>query len=132
VNLIVGDYFKVETIYVKHSKMACDLIGWLRSKTYVLARLRDVQTQSGKPALTVIRAVLTRWTVHYLAFRRLLELQYALRALVNNDAMASNDQKVLCPSGSTAANRRKAREMIAIIEDGSFWHSLARCETFFT
>ncbi len=129
-NLVVGDYFKVETIYVKHSKMACDLIGWLRSKTYVLACLRDVQTRSGKPPLTVIHAVLTRWTAHYLAFRRLLELRYALQNLVNHDAMAPTDQQILCPSGSSVANRRKAHEMIATIEDASFWHSLARCETF--
>ncbi|KAH9015497.1 hypothetical protein EDB84DRAFT_1567670 [Lactarius hengduanensis] len=72
VNLIVGDYFKAESIYVKHSKMASDLISWLCSKTYILARLREVQTQSGKPPLTVICAVLTRWTAHYLAFKRLL------------------------------------------------------------
>ncbi|KAH9046941.1 hypothetical protein EDB84DRAFT_1557976 [Lactarius hengduanensis] len=88
VNLIVGDYFKAESIYVKHSKMASDLISWLCSKTYVLARLREVQTQSGKPPLTVICAVLTRWTAHYLAFKRLLELQLPLRALVTHDAIS--------------------------------------------
>jgi hypothetical protein len=131
VSLIVGDYFKVETVYIKHSKMACDLISWLHSKTYVLARLRDVQTQSRRSPLTVIHAVLTRWTVHYLAFRRLLELHRPLQVLMNQDTMASSDQKVLCPSGSTVANKRKAIDMIAIIDDSSFWHSLARCKPFF-
>ena len=88
--------------------------------------------QSGKKPLTVIRAVLTRWTAHYLAFKRLLELQHPLRALVTHDKMAQPDQHILIPSGSTAANKRKAREMIAIIEDSTFWHSLARCETYLT
>ena len=112
--------------------MACDLISWLRSKTLVLARLRALQEENGRvPALTVIRAVLTRWTAHYLAFRRLLELQPTLRALVSHDALLPNDQKVICPSGSTAANKRKAREMVEIIDNTSFWHSLARCETFY-
>lgn len=126
VNLVVGDYFKVETIYVEHSKMACDLIGWLRSKTFVLANLRDIQIQSGRKPLTVIRAVLTRWTAHYLAFQRLLELQHPLQALVNRDAMPPPDQRVLNPQSGTAANKRKAREMTAIIQNSGFWHSLAR------
>jgi hypothetical protein len=67
---------------------------------------------------------------HYLAFRRLLELKLYIVALVNEDAMAPEDQKILTPQGSTTANKKKAREMVAVIEDGSFWHSLARYEPF--
>lgn len=130
-NLIVGDYFKAETIFVTHSKLACELITWLRSKTTILARLRDIQCRYGKSPITVIRAVLTRWTAHYLAFRRLLELKLFIQALVSEDAMAPEDQKILTPQGSSTANKRKAREMVVIIEDGRFWHSLARYETFF-
>lgn len=74
----------------------------------------------------MIRAVLTRWTAHYLAFRRLLELQHPLQALVNRDAMAPPDQRVLNSQSGTAANKRKAREMTAIIQNSGFWHSLAR------
>lgn len=132
VNLVVGDYFKVETIYVAHSKLACELIGWLRSKTYVLAHLREVQVQSGRQPLTVIRAVLTRWMAHYLAFKRLLELQHPLQALVTHDAIAPADQHYLIPPGSTTANKKKAHEMIAVIRNASFWHSLARCEIYLT
>ena len=74
-NLIVGDYFKAETIFVTHSKLACELITWLCSKTTILAHLRDVQCRYRKSPITIIRAVLTRWMAHYLAFRRLLELK---------------------------------------------------------
>jgi len=130
VNLVVGDYFKIETIFVTHSKSACELITWLRSKTSVLAHLRDVQVRNGKQPITVIRAVLTRWTAHYLAFRRLLELRISIQALVLEDTLAPDDQKIIIPQGSSAANRKKAREMMTVIEDGSFWHSLARYETF--
>ncbi|KAH9068192.1 hypothetical protein EDB83DRAFT_2222872, partial [Lactarius deliciosus] len=129
VNLIVGDYFKVETVYTKHSKMACELISWLRSKTQVLARLRVVQVQSGMQPLSVIRAVLTRWTAHYLAFRRLLQLHRPLTVLVNSDAMALPHQRILVSPGLSASNKRRAQEMVVIIEDGSFWHSLARLKT---
>ena len=131
-NLIVGDYFKTETTFVQYSKMACDLISWLRSKTYVLAGLRDIQIQSGKMPLTAICAVITRWTAHYLAFRRLLELKLPLRALVNQDAMAPSGQQILVPLGSTAANKRKAHEMVAIIENPTFWLSLDRYATHYS
>lgn len=76
----------------------------------------------------MIRAVLTRWTAHYLAFSRLLELHLPLKALVNQDAMAPSDKKILIPSSGSAANKKKAREMVAIIETPVFWHALARCE----
>ena len=112
--------------------MACDLISWLRSKTYVLASLRDIQIQSGKMPLSVIRAVITRWTAHYLAFRCLLELKLPLRALVNQDAMAPSGQQILVPLGSTAANKKKAREMVAIIENPTFWLSLDRYATHYS
>jgi hypothetical protein len=128
INLIVGDYFSIQTIYVKHSKSACELIAWLRSKTYILAQLREIQTQSGQRARSVIRAVLTRWTAHYLAFSRLLELQHPLKVLVIQDAMAEPDKKVLVPSSGSKANKQKAKDMVAIIEDGAFWHALARCD----
>ena len=100
--------------------MASELITWLHSKTYVLAHLREVQVASGKLPLTVIRAVLTRWMAHYLAFSHLLELQHPIRALVNHDTMALPDQKIFTPPGMTAANKKKVHQMTSIIEDPSF------------
>ncbi|KAG2160125.1 uncharacterized protein EDB93DRAFT_1074526, partial [Suillus bovinus] len=102
--LIVGDYFKSSggTVYLGYSKKASDLISWLRSKTLVLATLRDIQvalnsTNSSRPnrVLTVIRAVLTRWTVHYLAFRRLLDLKFALDILVRQEKSLGQDSKIV-------------------------------------
>jgi hypothetical protein len=52
---------------------------------------------------------------HYLAFRRLLELKLYIVALVNEDAMAPEDQKILTPQGSTTANKKKAHEMVAVL-----------------
>lgn len=127
INLVVGDYFSIQTAYIEYSKTACELITWLRSKTYILAQLKDVQVKSGKQPLAVIRAVLTRWTAHYLAFSRLLELQHPLKVLVSHDAMAQPNNKILNPSGGNAASKKKAREMVAIIENSAFWHALARC-----
>ena len=54
---------------------------WLRGKTYVLALLHDVQQTNSLHVLAVIRAVLIRWTAHYLAYRRLLEIRLSLQSL---------------------------------------------------
>ena len=67
-NLIVGDLFKVKDDYGKYGNMAQELITWLRSKTQVLALLCDIQMATMGKTLTIIRAVLTRWISHYLAY----------------------------------------------------------------
>lgn len=72
-NLIVGDFFKSDTEFLQYTDKATELIGWLWGKTYILA-LREVQQTNSLRVLAVIRAVLTRWTAHYLAYRRLLEI----------------------------------------------------------
>ncbi|KAI0049656.1 hypothetical protein FA95DRAFT_1488644, partial [Auriscalpium vulgare] len=122
VNLVVGDYFKTKATFLLYTEQATDLITWLRSKTFVLALLRDIQKGGGR-VRTVIRAVLTRWTSHYLAYDRLLELQPALRALVSTDELrgSSNSQVI---TGDASAKRRATR-MVGIIKDSAFWDALA-------
>jgi hypothetical protein len=127
INLVVGDYFSIWTDYINHSQSACELITWLRSKTYILAQLNDVQLKSGKQARTVIHAVLTRWTAHYLVFSRLLKLQYPLKALVTRNAMVMPNEQILIPSSGTSASKKKAAQMVNLIESGAFWHVLAQC-----
>lgn len=132
INLVVGDYFKTSgaVVYLAYSKKASELITWLRSKTLVLASLRDIQyaINSTNPSqtrrvLTVIRAVLTRWTAHYLAFRRLLDLKFALDILVMQEKGLRRDSKIIT---GDAASRKKATEMLKLIEDPVMWMILAR------
>ena len=40
--------------------------------------------------------------------------------------MAEPDKKILIPLSGNAASKRKAREMVATIEDPAFWHALAQ------
>ncbi|KAI0956286.1 hypothetical protein AcV7_006723 [Taiwanofungus camphoratus] len=97
---------------------------WLQKRTYVLAILRDVQVVHGKKPLTVICAVLTHWTAHYLAYRCLLELQPTLKWIINDDELHGNESCLI--TGSNAKTKQKSRETIELIKDGLFWHSLAR------
>jgi hypothetical protein len=71
--------------FLKYSKEASELIAWLRSKSYVLALIRKTQLENGLRVLAIIRAVLTRWTAHYLAFSCLLEVAGTLRILANQE-----------------------------------------------
>jgi hypothetical protein len=122
---VVGKYFKSNSDVLKYADDATQLITWLRSKTLILAKIRKVFIDSKARPLAVIRAVLTRWTSHYMAYRRLLDLRLALDAVVANDALQSRDEDKTVVTGDAKA-KRKALQMVKIIKDPLFWHSLAR------
>ncbi|KAI0363229.1 hypothetical protein BV20DRAFT_958722, partial [Pilatotrama ljubarskyi] len=120
VNLVVRNYFGSKARLFTCTKQADELIKWLRSRTYLLALLRDIQDGLpgfSSPAKTVIRGVLTRWTSHYLAYHRLLELFPALQVLCHHPGLyESGDED----------SHAKTRSMIPIIQDPLFWHSITR------
>lgn len=128
INLVVGDYFKCrDSTFTQVSTLATELITWLRSKTFVLALLRAIQEENGQATLSVIRAVLTRWTAHYLAYCRLLELEPSLRLLAQKDAMKDEHDSQLITGDARA--KAKAREMVGLIldRDNTFWSAIRRC-----
>ena len=128
-NLIVGDFFKSDTEFLQYTDKATELIGWLRGKTYILALLREVQQTNSLRILAVIRAVLTCWTAHYLAYRRLLEIRLSLQILVENDEkLELRNQQLLLGDASA---RERSQKNIAIIKNSAFWHSLARFASVF-
>lgn len=69
------------------------------------------------PELTIIRAVLTRWTAHFLAYSRLLEVRTQLQALAADPSkMVTGDRNA----------RIRAEIMVAIINNAAFWEAIAR------
>ncbi len=94
--------------------MATQLIAWLRSKTLVLSHL----------PYAVLQAILTRWTAHYCAYRRLLQLYTSLITIALKDSTISNERERIMVTGE-AASQRKARDMVAIIQNPLFWHNIA-------
>jgi hypothetical protein len=114
INLVVGDYFKAEQEFLVCADKATELISWLRSKTLVLALLRQAQIDAtGGHAKAVIRAVITRWTAHYLAYRRLLELKPTLMSVVFADEARRDDQKQIV-TGDTKA-KAKALDPVVLL-----------------
>jgi hypothetical protein len=122
INLVVGDYFKSDSNFLVYSKLADALIKWLRSKTYILGLIQNIQRDTNGRILSVIRAVLTRWTAHYLAYRRLVELRPAPESIIAADAMRPKSDLV---KGDRKA-KTKAREMLRVIRNPSFWFALVR------
>lgn len=105
--------------------MASELIAWLRSKTLVLALIREVQIAiPGNTAIkAIIRAVLTRWTMHYQSYRRLGELHAILLVVINTDDNRPIQERRLI-TGDTRA-KAKATAMVGLIKEPGFWHALA-------
>ncbi|KAF8439857.1 hypothetical protein L210DRAFT_3402144 [Boletus edulis BED1] len=118
-NLIVGDLFKVKDDYAVYGDMAQELITWLRGKTRVLALLREIQMATIGRTIAILRAVLTRWLSHYLAYRRLLEVRPALELLI------TKHEFTLLASGNRIACR-KTETAIVTIKNATFWHAMAR------
>ena len=127
VNLVVGDYFKSKVEALEFADQAADLIAWLRSKTLILGLLRDAQATVPGATITdiktVIRAVLTRWTMHYQSYRRLCELHTVILMIVELDERQPEQHRRVITGDAKA--KAKARSMIRLIKDQSFWHALA-------
>jgi hypothetical protein len=89
-----------------------------------LALLRQAQFQAKGEAASVLRAVLTRWTAHFLAYSRLLDLRASLTSIVYADEARPNPQKLIMTGDAKA--KAKAKLMIEVIKDQQFWVALAR------
>ncbi|KAJ7653902.1 ribonuclease H-like domain-containing protein [Mycena polygramma] len=130
--LILGDYFKV---YIEASLIAEDataLIGWINNH----GRVRKVFDESQAAVsmdrnagriivLVYLVANLTRWTTHFVAFKRLFLLREALHLAVLQKRNAIIAAAVGAAT-STEGQRLKedAERMCALIEDKPFWTGL--------
>jgi hypothetical protein len=117
------------------SAKVTSLITWLCSKTQVLDLIHDIQVAlnnanpgSAGQVLSVIRAVLTWWTAHYLSYQRLLALRRTLEIMVENDDKLRPQDKIVI--NGDRSSRAKAMEMVSIIKDLLFWHWIARCNMY--
>jgi hypothetical protein len=125
VNLVVRDYFKSDASTLEFTDHATELIAWLCSKTQVLGLMRDVQRQLSDEAVkAVIRAIITRWTAHYQAYSRLLDLRVVLIAVIDTDSR--RQEKDQCVISGDTKSKKKVKEMVALINEDTFWRALLR------
>ena len=101
------------------------LITWLQSKTIILAAIHSQHTENHLSMLAIIRAVITWWTAHYLAYCWLLELHGTLQVVVVNDKEKRAEDKIVVTSDAKA--KANARRMVKLILDELlFWHGIAQ------
>ncbi|THU83160.1 hypothetical protein K435DRAFT_571524, partial [Dendrothele bispora CBS 962.96] len=118
VNLIVGDFIKLKVPLIRAADKALELIKWFNNHSFALGLLRQEQTFYRFAVLVLILPVLTRWTSHYLAMDRLVELKPAFLRLVISDDIC---KKLVASAGSKAADKTKAKKMIRLIKETEFW-----------
>jgi hypothetical protein len=124
INLVVGNYLACEKLFVSISREASELISWLRGRTFVLASIRETQASLNKAAVSVLRIILTRWTAHFLAYRRLLDLRQSLEIIATQEENRADDQKLIIKGRREA--KEQARKMLKLIQNPDFWRSIAR------
>lgn len=105
-------------------EQAEELITWLRSKRQIPSLISEAQDRLNRSPKAVIRAVITRWTAHYCAYRRLLELKLALENIADAELRLPDSQRQLIIGDARA--KEKATNALSTIQSGLFWHNLAR------
>ncbi|KAH6903798.1 hypothetical protein BKA70DRAFT_1103704, partial [Coprinopsis sp. MPI-PUGE-AT-0042] len=123
INLVVGDYFKIKSPLIHVVSEALEVVKWFNNHSRALGLLRAQQMESNglNHILSLILPVLTRWTSHYLSLSRLLRLQLYFMGLLLS---SSKREALVTAAGPKAEQRRKAEEVIGIIERPDFWISV--------
>ncbi|KAJ7592357.1 ribonuclease H-like domain-containing protein [Mycena floridula] len=129
--LILGDYFKVNTLAAQIAEDATALLGWLNNHGRVRKIFDESQAAISSDRLkriiilSYLVANLTRWTAHYVAFMRLLHLKDALQL-----AVITHRRGIIEAQVGTAKAREKdhleeeANVSCDRIMNGMFWNGL--------
>ncbi|KAH7917236.1 hypothetical protein BV22DRAFT_1026766, partial [Leucogyrophana mollusca] len=123
INLVVSDIFKAKNTFINIVSDALEVVKWFNNHSRALGMLREVQKEKFNKVLCLILPVLTRWTSHYLAVTRLLELEITFKQLMLN---AANDatQALLRCAGDKPAAKTAAQKIFDILERYEFWGKL--------
>ena len=119
VNLVVGDLFKLKSTYLTTVDKAIEVIKWFNNHSRALGLLRKEQLTTYHKILALIQPVITRWTSHFLATRRLLETSSALRS-----CCIKEENLLETCGGDRQQDRFKAREIIKTVLDLQFWNDI--------
>lgn len=111
------------------SRETTELISWLHSKPFILALVRETQESLlNKAAVPVLRIFLPRWTAHFLAYRRLLELRQTLEIIATQEENRPDDKKLIIKGKPEV--KEHAQKMMKLVQNPVFWFSIARLVSF--
>ncbi|KAJ3519444.1 hypothetical protein NMY22_g13201 [Coprinellus aureogranulatus] len=127
INLVLSNYFKVKGCLISIVNEALEIVKWFNNHSHALGLLRQQQLASGLTRyVSLILPVLTRWTSHYLSVSRLLNLQYHFQCLILNREKRNS---LLLAAGAKDDQKKKAEEILHIIEHPDFWDDLKLIQT---
>lgn len=119
VNLVVGDLFKLKSMYLTTVDKAIEIIKWFNNHSHALGLLWKEQLTTYHKILALIQPVITRWTSHFLATRHLLEMSSALRSCcIKEEGLLET-----C-GGDCQQDRFRACEIIKTVLDLDFWNDI--------
>lgn len=91
------------------------IIIYMNGHSKVVGLIRDAQRANGVNApLVLLNTAITRWSSHYLAARRLLQLEATVKQVAGNPDMIPKARK----------QKAAARKIISYIQDSTFWVNL--------
>ncbi|KAJ6516526.1 ribonuclease H-like domain-containing protein [Mycena vitilis] len=129
VNLVVGEVIELRVACMNSIDGGLEIVKWFTNHSRALGLLKEHQKTTERfkttsRTLTLIFPVITRWTYHYLAVRRLLTLSATIRTLYINE----HDTLIEC-AGSKRDAKDRAKEVLSPIEDPQFWKNLTEVKT---
>ncbi|KAJ7113553.1 ribonuclease H-like domain-containing protein [Mycena epipterygia] len=124
--LILGDYFAENEDAAETAEQATELVHWIISHDRVRKIFDDAQHEKNFKVLVYLLANITRWTTHYLAFCRLLELKVPLRHAAYLRRQDIIDAQLGAEKNKKAINKitATANKQCDLIENNDFWSSL--------
>ena len=95
--------------------VAVQLIKFFSNHHFALSILQAAQHLQGATPLTPILPVITRWTSHFLALRRILELKDAIRACVE-----LHRANLIKSGGRTKAQQVGVESLLSFVDQETF------------
>ncbi|RXW18608.1 hypothetical protein EST38_g7244 [Candolleomyces aberdarensis] len=120
-NLMTGNYLGVKADFMEAAGKATDIIKWFNNHQKALDLLRNQQNLVLGKVLALIMACSTRWTSQYRSLSRLAGLEAVILGCV-----AQFRNELVLAGGDKEDAKAKAREIISLCLDSSFWNDLKR------
>lgn len=119
--MIVGDIFKAKGVFVEIIDDAVEVIKWFNNHSRALGLLKKVQLAKIGKILALLKPVLTRWTSHYLAIRRLVQLEIPFKQL-----LLDHSHDLLLAGGRKREEKERAEYILEVLGGYGFWANLRK------
>ncbi|KAF8874902.1 ribonuclease H-like domain-containing protein [Infundibulicybe gibba] len=122
--LMLGDYCKMNPKVAGIIDQAAKIIKWFNNHSYALGLLNKEQQDIYKKCWSLVVPVVTRWTAHFCAASRLLDIWKALKVVA-----AKHGDEIIGSVGKKRKAIQKAEAVLACVWDENWWKELVIVKT---